>query len=168
MMKALTINILICLTLAFCPALALAASDGHDHGGHDQGAKKESSHAGHDGMSTDGSMIIVGSQTSKGVKGMAHIKDVSAAMAKMGMKTTHHFMMAFVDEATGEQIENGTVALKITNPDAKVGETIELIGMDGHFGADVVLDMQGEYHFRLGTKLEDDKKRKYHFHYVNK
>jgi hypothetical protein len=122
----------------------------------------------HDGMSTDGSMFIVGSMTSKGVKGMAHLKDVSEMMAKMGMKTTHHFMIAFVDVETGEQIENGTVALKITNPDAKVGEAIELIGMQGHFGADITLDMEGEYHFRLGTKLADGKKRKYYFHQVIK
>jgi VCBS repeat-containing protein len=65
-------------------------------------------------------------------------------------------------------IESGTVALKVTNPDAKVSETIELISMDGHFGADIVLDMAGEYHFKLGTRLEDGTKRKYHFHYKNK
>jgi hypothetical protein len=143
-------------------AQAETADAGH-HGDADHDMQKE-----HDGMSTDGSMFIVGSMTSKGVKGMAHLKDVSEMMAKMGMKTTHHFMIAFVDEATGEQIENGTVALKITNPDAKVGEAIELIGTQGHFGADITLDMEGEYHFRLGTKLSDGVKRKYHFHHVNK
>jgi hypothetical protein len=167
-MKKTSMTVLISLTLLFCPTFTLAGSDGRDHDGHDHGVNKESSHEGHDGMSADGAMIIVGSQVSKGVKGMAHIKDVSAAMGKMGMSTTHHFMMAFVDEETGEQIENGTVALKLTNPDAKVSEAIELIGMDGHFGADIALDMEGEYHFRLGTKLQDGKKRKYHFHFVNK
>lgn len=121
-----------------------------------------------DGMSTDGLMFIVGSMTSKSVRGMAHLKDVSEAMAKMGMKTTHYFMIAFVDEATGEQIESGTVTLKITNPDGKVGEAIELIGMQGHFGVDIALDMEGEYHFKLATKLADGVKRKYHFHHVNK
>ena len=40
------------------------------------------------------------------------------------------------------------------------------MGMDGHFGADVTLDMPGEYHFRLGTELADGTKRKYHFHHV--
>jgi hypothetical protein len=157
--------------------LVVAASGQHEHGSHDQTETADSMHHSdadpgmqkeHDGMSSDGSMFIVGSMTSKGVKGMAHLKDVSETMAKMGMKTTHHFMIAFVDEATGEQIEDGTVALKITNPDAKVGEAIELIGMQGHFGADITLDMEGEYHFRLGTKLVDGVKRKYHFHHVNK
>lgn len=162
----------------------VAAMDGHEHGsqGHEKAAEAKKhgemnhsghggssdSHSQHDGMSSDGSMMIVGSMTSKGVKGLAHLKDVSETMAKMGMKTTHHFMIAFVDEVTGEQVESGVVALKVTDPDAKVGETIELIGMDGHFGADIALDMEGEYHFRLGTKLADGKKRKYHFHHVIK
>jgi hypothetical protein len=135
-------------------------------GEHDHGHKASPDADAHDKMSADGTMAIVGSMSSKGVKGMAHIKDVKEAMSKMDMKSTHHFMIAFVNEDTGEQVEEGKVALKLINPDAK-SETIELIGMDGHFGADIVLDMEGEYHFRLGTKLEDGIKRKYHFHYVN-
>jgi hypothetical protein len=131
----------------------------NDHG-------DSSHHAGTEASA--GSMVIVGSMVSKGVKGMAHLKDVTETMAAMGMKTTHHFMIAFVDVTTGEQIESGTVALKITNPDAKVGEVVELVGMDGHFGADVTLEMAGEYHFKLDTKLVDGQKRKYHFHQVVK
>ncbi len=177
-MKKLKIITILWFVLLSIPFVAIAAMDSHEHGSHGHEKAAEKNHHGemdhddhdmkneHDGMSSDGLMFIVGSMTSKGVKGMAHLKDVSETMAKMGMKTTHHFMIAFVDEATGEQVESGTVALKITNPDAKVGEAIELIGMQGHFGADVVLDMEGEYHFRLGTKLADGKKRKYHFHQV--
>ena len=172
----------IALAALFCLPLAAMAMDGHAHGAQGQESAVETNHHGemthndhgqpHDmhkdrgGVVSDGSMIIVGESVSKGVRGMAHLKDVSAAMAKMGLLATHHFMIAFVDEATGEQIETGTVALKITNPDAKVGETIELVGMDGHFGADVILDMPGEYHFKLGTKLADDVNRKFHFHQV--
>lgn len=166
-----------------CFPLTVTATDGHDHGSqghektsaeiqpggmkHDDHGKTHDMHDGHAGTAvSNGAMMIVGSMVSKGVKGMAHLKDVSETAARMGMTTTHHFMITFVDEATGEKIEKGAVALKITNPDAKVGETIELVGMDGHFGADVVLDMKGEYHFRLGTKLADGVKRKYHFHQV--
>jgi hypothetical protein len=134
---------------------------------HDSSHEEHSSmhHGEHDGMSAEGGMFIIGEMTSKGVKGMAHLKDVRDAMQKMGLKKTHHFMIAFVDEETGEQIESGKVALKLQDPDAKVYDPIELVGMDGHFGADIVLDMKGEYHFKLGTQLEDGTKRKYHFHY---
>ena len=157
-MKKLKLVSILLMTLLSAPLLASAAS----HQGHDSHA----THSEHDGKTAEGSMMIIGSMVSKGVKGMAHLKDVSATMADMGMKTTHHFMIAFIDEKTGEQIESGIVALKITNPDAKVGDPIPLMGMDGHFGADVTLDMSGEYHFRLGTKLADGTKRKYHFHHV--
>ncbi len=158
-MKSKRLLFLFVVALLFSPMSAVASSS-HDHGSHGEPGT-------HGGMTADGSMIIVGSQVSKGVKGMAHIKNVSKAMSELGLKTTHHFMMAFIDEDSGEQIEKGAVALKITNPDAKVSDTIELVGMEGHFGADIVLDMEGEYHFKLGTKLEDGTKRKYHFHYVN-
>ena len=176
-MKSLKIMTMLLIALMILPLVAYAMS----HGSHDHKKAAEMDHHGemkhndHDDhnqtagtASSEGSMIIVGSMVSKGVKGMAHLNDVSATMAKMGMTTTHHFMIVFVDEASGEQIDTGSVALKITNPDAKVGEAIELIGMDGHFGADVILDMAGEYHFKLGTKLADGTKRKFHFHLVVK
>lgn len=159
-MKRLNIVTFLLVFMIFVPLTVFAMS----HQEHSD--MKDAGHKEHGGMSSDGSMMIVGSMVSKGVKGMAHLKDVSAAMAEMGMKSTHHFMIAFIDETTGEQIDTGSVALKITNPDAKVGDPIPLIGMDGHFGADVTLDMKGEYHFRLGTKLADGTKRKYHFHHV--
>ncbi len=163
-MKKLKLITILLMVLVTAPLVASAMSH-QDHAAHDHDSS-QTEQAGHNGMSSDGAMMIVGSMVSKGVKGMAHLKDVSAAMADLGMKTTHHFMIAFIDETTGELIESGTVALKITNPDAKVGDPIPLMGMDGHFGADVTLDMPGEYHFRLGTELADGIKRKYHFHHV--
>ena len=138
------------------------AAGGHEHG---TAAKMADDHA---GMAMGEGMIMVGSQVSKGVKGMAHLNDVREAMLKAGMNHTHHFMIAFADEKTGVQLEQGTVALKITDPNGKVMETVELVGMSGHFGADIVLDIQGEYHFKIGTKLADGENRKYHFHYVVK
>ena len=180
-MKELKLVTILLMVLVTAPLAAFAMSH-QDHAADDHGKATETDHhgemkhgdhgssqaeqAGHNGMSSDGAMMIVGSMVSKGVRGMAHLKDVSVAMTDLGMKTTHHFMIAFIDETTGKQIESGTVALKITNPDAKVGDPIPLMGMDGHFGADVTLDMSGEYHFRLGTKLADGTKRKYHFHHV--
>ena len=182
-MQRFKIIAITCAALFSIP-FAAAAMDAHVNDSHEQENEQETHHhdqAKHDDhggaqhmnnehkdMPSDGSMIIVGSQVTNGVKGMAHLNDVSETMAKMGMKTTHHFMIVFVDEATGEKIETGTVTLKMTYPDAKVGETVELQGMGGHFGADVLLDIQGEYHFKLKTKLADGKNRKYHFHQVIK
>jgi len=34
-----------------------------------------------------------------------------------------------------------------------VTEPLELMGMQGHFGADVTLDKPGDYRFQVGSKL---------------
>ncbi len=170
-MKNIKIIAVFLVAFMAMPFVSLAASH-QDSGSHGHGDTAEVKHHGDHGEASstagDGSMMIVGSMVSKGVKGMAHLKDVSAVMASVGGDATHHFMIAFIDEATGEQIETGSVALKVTNPDAKVAEAVELMGMDGHFGVDLTLNMTGEYHFRLGTMLADGTKRKYHFHHVIK
>ena len=150
------------------PAKVLAAS--HEHGSHggssgmgsmDHGSMKMGDHA---GMKMGAGMAMLGEQTVEGVKAMAHANDVKAAMAKMGMKETHHFMVAFVGK-DGKQITEGTVAVKIQNPAGTVGEAIPLMGMQEHFGADIVLAEKGTYMFKVGTKLPDGLVRQYEFKY---
>jgi hypothetical protein len=86
-------------------------------------------------------------------------------MAKMGMKETHHFMVAFVD-AAGEPVTEGNVAVKIKDPAGKESAPVKLMGMEGHFGADIVLEKAGKYEFMIGTKLKDGQKRQYHFEHM--
>ena len=174
-MKHFTIILTLVLAFAAAPVLASAGCgncatdhkapagdkvaanhEGHDHSGHDD-------HKGHDGMAAMGNMLDLGTKTEKGVKAMAHMKDVSAAMAKMGMKTTHHFMVMFNDEKSGKAIDSGKVAVKITGPDGTVNGPMELMGMQGHFGADVILDKKGEYKFQVGSKLADGTTRQFEF-----
>jgi hypothetical protein len=79
----------------------------------------------------------------------------------------YHFMMMFSDAKTGEALHEGTVAVKITGPgDTQAGAAIPLMGMGGHFGADVALLKKGEYHFMVGTKLSDGQKRPFEFSYT--
>ena len=152
------------LLISLLPAQVVAMADG-GHASHDQETVKDQVVSEHDTMTAEGLMFIVGDMTSKGVRGMAHLKDVQEAMTKMGSSITHHFMIAFVDVETGEQIESGQVALKLQDPDGKVSEPIALQGMQGHFGADIVMDKEGEYHLKLGAQFTDGIKRKYHFHH---
>jgi len=127
-----------------------AAAKSHDKHGH---GHKHDDHAG---------MVMLGEQTVDGIKAMAHLDDVKAAMAKVGMKETHHFMVAFVD-ASGNQVTEGTAAVKIVDPSGKESAPIKLVGMEGHFGADILLSAKGKYAFKLGTKLPDGKTRQYEF-----
>lgn len=145
------------------PLASFAASQGHgsmkgmDHGsakgGHEQ-------MAGHEEMKD---MTLFGEQTRAGVTAMAHIKDVGAAMKKAGMDFTHHVAIMFQDAKTGKAVTEGQVAMKVTGPDGKTGEPVKLVGMGGHFGADLALKQKGEYTFEVGTKLADGQKRQFEF-----
>jgi hypothetical protein len=126
-----------------------------EHGAHD-------AHAAHD-MHEE--MYDLGSMSVEGVKGSAHISDVREAMAAVGMNETHHFMVMFMDEASGDAIEEGTVAVRIINPAGEQSAPIRLIGMDGHFGADIVLEEKGTYRFTVGSALPDDVRRQFEFSY---
>jgi hypothetical protein len=144
----------------FVCALPLAASAAtHEHGEHGKMGEMK-----HEGMMMGKGMVMLGEETEDGVKAMAHLNDVKEAMAKMGMKETHHFMVAFID-AAGNPITEGTVAVKIEDPAGKTGEPVKLMGMEGHFGADIVLAEKGKYEFNVGTKLPDGKTRQYEFKY---
>ena len=120
------------------------------------------------GMSTDGTMYMLGVHEVDGVKGMAHINDVRVQMAAHGMLQTHHIMVGFEDVVSGDAVENGVVAVKIEDPDGNISDPIELIEMGGHFGVDISLEKKGMYHFKIGTKLADGKKRTFHHHFDNK
>lgn len=152
------------LALLNLPAIALSQSQ-HDHSQH-----AISPHAGHDATQTmNPKSIMLGEQTVEGVKAMAHLNDVGAVMARMGKKENFHFMVMFNDAATGAAIEQGTVAVKITDPaTGKTGEPIPLMGMGNHYGADVVLTNKGEYRFQVGTKLVDGKTRQFQFSYTTR
>ena len=179
-MKHIIVVLTIAIALAVAPSLALAhcgscdmkPSDGQkvaaQHTGHDD--HKDNDHAGHDhgGMAAAGGMLDLGAKAEKGVKATAEMKDVRAAMTKMGMKTTHHFMVSFADEKSGKALDSGKVAVKITDPAGTVTGPMELMGMQGHFGADVVLDQKGEYKFQVGSKLADGQARQYEFKTVIK
>jgi len=163
MKKWILCSILACLTLLAPHLVAASGSHAHDH----VPASSNETHSQTDGPG-EGGFMTIGSMSSKGVRGTASIKAITDPEARLATQASHHFMITFVNESTGESVALGTVALQLTNPDAKVADPLALMAMDGHFGADIVLDMNGEYHFRLGTKLADGLKRKYHFHSVNK
>lgn len=135
------------LTLLAFPGTLFASN--HEHSGHSK--SKGDIHKG---------MITVGEQTVDGVKAIVYLNDVKATMAKMGMKETHHLMIHFYD-TLGKTVEKGSVAVKINGPDGKESGAIKAIGMDGHFGADVILDQKGLYSFTIGSQLADGVKRQF-------
>lgn len=160
-----TMLTLLALIAAPLPGLAAMHEHGGSHGGSsNMGSMDHGSMGSMDHSKMAAGTTMLGEQTVDGVKAMSHVNDVKAAMAKMGMKETHHFAVAFVGK-DGKPVTEGTVAVKIKSPAGKESEPIALPGMQGHFGADVVLADKGTYEFKVGTKLPDGMVRQYEFKY---
>jgi hypothetical protein len=149
-------NLFICCLAALLTLPAAGFAMDHNMAGMDHSAGMGDTHKG---------MVTVGEQVVDGVKAVAHLKDVKATMAKMGMKETHHFMVLFSNAKDGKAITVGSVAVKIKGPDGSDKPAIKLMGMEGHFGADVIIEEKGAYVFTIGTQLADGVKRQFELKY---
>jgi len=152
-------------TLIFAAALALTAplaSYAADHDHMDMG------HGGH-------SMIDMGATAHQevvdGVKATFKVMSMKEHMKGMempkGMKETHHVMVELKDARSGKPLTEGTVKVKILGPD-KSEQTKELMGMQGHFGADFDLSKKGKYGVMAKFLLKDGKVRSSKFWYTVK
>lgn len=119
-----------------------------------------------DGMALPGKMIMLGNVVQNGVKAMAHLKDVEETMADLGGDVTHHLMVVFVDQDTGELIESGSAAVKFRYENQKLADPVPLTAMQGHYGADLSLKGPGEYQFVIGSQLADGRKRQFQFDFT--
>ncbi len=153
-MKRFTIAILALVFAMGMPMIAVAAMDHGSNG-------KESMHKGHDMGGQKDDFVEIGKDAQKGVVATVKVKTYDektlASMAKMGMDATHHVMVFFTDEKSGDEIAGGKVALKVKGVEAK---PVMLMLMGTGFGGDVTLK-EGMFTFEIGTKLEDGKKRQF-------
>ncbi|MDX2495250.1 MAG: hypothetical protein QNK27_09845 [Desulfuromusa sp.] len=158
MKKQTFILILTAALLIPASAMAMKSMD-HSNMDHSKMSKGE-------GMSMGGDTVMLEDTKVDGVTASTHLMDIRIKMAEHGMSMTHHFMVGFMNEA--KKMEGkGQVALKIESPDGRVSNPIKLMGMNGQFGADITLNQQGMYHFKVGTKFPDGNKRMFHMHYDN-
>lgn len=105
-----------------------------------------------------------------GVKATFKVQTMADAMKAMGMempkgvKETHHISVSFKDVRSGKTLTEGTVSVKVQNPD-KSAQTKELMGMHGHFGADFIFSKNGRYGVMCKFLLKDGKIRQAKFWY---
>jgi hypothetical protein len=108
-----------------------------------------------------------------GVKATFSVQTMADAMKEMGMemprgvKETHHISVAFKDAKGGKVLTEGSVSIKVQNPD-KSTQAKELTGMHGHFGADFELAKNGKYGVMCKFQLKDGKIRQSKFWYTVK
>ena len=92
-----------------------------------------------------------------------HMKAMKMEMPK-GMKETHHVAVEFKDAKSGKALTEGEVKVKVQGPD-KSEQLKDLMGMQGHFGADFDLSRKGKYGIMAKFKLADGKVRSAKFWY---
>jgi hypothetical protein len=140
-------SIIIAAALALSIPLSVPAME-HDHGGQ---------------MMQMGT--VVHQQVAGRVKATFSVIDMRAQVkgteVPKGMKETHHLMVRFADAKTGKALTAGEVKVKVVGPD-KSEQVKDLVGMEGHFGADFVMAKKGKYgimsKFKLaGGKVESSK-----------
>jgi hypothetical protein len=155
------LNIVMAAVLAFsAPVVAFAAMDhgsmNMEHGEHmmDKGSVAHEEVV--DGVKA----------TFKVISMKEHLKGMKMEMPKE-MKETHHVMVEFKDSKSGAALTEGEVTLKLQGPD-KSTQVKELMGMQGHFGADFDLSKKGKYGVMAKFKLKDGKVRSAKFWYTVK
>ena len=151
----------ILLTTAAMLTLAVPLSLAADHGGHD-------THSGHVAMAG-----VAHEEVISGVKASFSVQTMPDAMKGMGMqipkgvRETHHLSVVFRDARSGKVLTEGTVKVKILNPD-KREQTKALMGMQGHFGADFEMAQKGRYGIMCKFLVKDGKPRQVKFWYSRK
>jgi len=149
-MKRFTITILAMVFAMGMPMAGIAM----DHSAH---AKEMS----HDMGQKNDDFVEIGKDTQKGVVATVKVKTYDkktlASMAKMGMSGTHHVMVFFTDEKSGNDITGGKVAIKVKGQE---GKPAMMMLMGKGFGSDVSLPEMMTT-FEIGTKLDDGKKRQF-------
>ena len=156
-MKKLTVLIAALFALT-APAATFAAMD-HEHGGHASGMN-HSGNAAHE-------EVVDGVKATFIVQTMADAMKAMGMEMPKGMKETHHLHVEFKDVKSGKALTEGAVKIKVQNPDKSV-QTKDLMGMQGHFGADFDLSKKGKYGVMCKFQLKDGKTRSAKFWYTVK
>jgi hypothetical protein len=161
-MKKMTV--MIAAVLALSAPLAALAMD-HDSMPMDHGSMKMD-HGGHQGN-------VAHEEVVDGVKATFIIQPMADAMKGMKMempkemKETHHIHVEFKDAKTGKALTEGDVKVKVQGPD-KIDQSKDLMGMQGHFGADFDLSKKGKYGIMTKFQMKDGKVRSAKFWYTVK
>ncbi len=155
-MKKMTVLIAALFALA-APVASFAAMD---HG------SMKMEHGGHQGNVAHEEVVEGVKATFKVMSMKEHMKAMKMEMPKE-MKETHHIAVEFKDTKTGKALTEGDVKVKVQNPD-KSDQTKDLMGMEGHFGADFDMSEKGKYGVMCKFQLKDGKTRSAKFWYTVK
>lgn len=148
-MKKMILAVAAMLALS-APFVSFAASEHGGHGGHQGDVAHEE--------------VVDGVKVTFKIMSMKeHMKASGMEMPK-GMKETHHISAEFKNIKSGKPLTEGEVKVKVQNPD-KSDQTKDMMGMQGHFGADLEMSKKGKYGVMSKFILKDGKIRSSKFWY---
>ena len=150
--------VLVAAALALSAPMASLAAQGH--------GDMKMGHGSHGGDVAHEEVVNGVKATFKVISMKEHMKAMKMEMPKE-MKETHHVMVEFKDAKTGKALTEGDVKVKVQGPD-KAEQTKDLMGMEGHFGADFDLSKKGKYGVMSKFKLKDGQLRSSKFWYTVK
>ena len=104
--------------------------------------------------------VVLGQDSYRGVSAAAKLRKLPATD---GRSETYLLTVRFDETKSGRQIQQGDVAAKIIAPNGSVGVPVRLLPEGGVFQTIIVLAREGESMIRIGSKLNDGKKRIYRF-----
>ena len=160
-MKKMTVLLAILISVTV-PVFSYAAMNHGDHG-------SMTMNMDHDAQQR----AIAHEEVVDGIKATFIIQSMAEAMKGMKMempaqmKETHHIHVEFKDTKTGKALTKGDVKIKVLNPD-KSEQLKNLMGMQGHFGADFDFSKKGKYGVMAKFKVKDGKVRQSKFWYTVK
>jgi hypothetical protein len=138
------------LSILALPMYASAAEKGHEGMSGMQGDHGKMQTGRHD-MTRMGDQVFFGKIGPW--MGTARIADMKAHLEASGMKAaeampnSHHIAFMLTDAKTKKAVTEGKGTVTVTGPDKKETKA-EIMGMQGHFGADVNLPVPGKYTFK--------------------
>jgi len=158
-MKKMTVLIAALFALT-APLASFAAMDHGSHSSMDMSHGAQKGNVAHE-------EVVAGVKASFTVQTMKEAMKAMGMEMPMGVKDTHHISVSFKDAKTGKALSEGEVKVKVQNPD-KSTQAKDLMGMQGHFGADFDLSKAGRYGVMCKFQLKDGKIRSAKFWYTVK
>lgn len=137
--------------------MAASAAFAADHSKHNMETHAQMSGVAH-GEVVDGIKVTFAVQTMKEA-----MKAMGMQMPK-GVAETHHISLSLQEVKNGSAITSAEARIKVIAPD-KSEQIKDLIGMHGHFGADIKMSLKGKYGVISKFKTADGKVRQVKFWY---
>ena len=110
-------------------------------------------------------VVELGSETYRGVVATARLQiPQQSGESGSGAGVSCVLLISFASAASGQPLTEGDVAVKLGEVAGRLGRPLRLAPGDGGFSAVVTISRGAEWLLKIGSRLDDGKKRIYRFY----